>query len=75
MDNLDLAKKLKNLGVYSLVVSTDIDSQKYPYSGKQMVIAKDRLCQHIELRAATLDDFIDTAERFWNALAKKETRE
>lgn len=71
----ELATTLKNLGVSSLVVQTISDSTTYPYSGRQMVVSKNRLCQHIELRARTLDDFIETARRFWNALNEQEAEE
>lgn len=66
---IDLAAELKSLGVQSLIISTSGDGANYPYSGKQMVVARDRLCQHIDLRAKTLDDFLQTARSFWNALA------
>ena len=58
----ELNAVLKQYGVQSLVVDTSIDGKNYPYSGRQMVVAHDRLCQHIELRAKTLDDFIATAQ-------------
>ena len=65
---LELNAMLKQYGVQSLVVDTSLDSKNYPYSGRQMVVAHDRLCQHIELRAKTLDDFIATARKFHEAM-------
>lgn len=71
---IDLATELKNLGVQSLVINTSGDGVNYPYSGKQIVVAKDRLCQHIDLRGKTLDDFMQTARGFWNALITEQAQ-
>ena len=71
-EEMDLAAELKSLGVTSLVINTTNDGVNYPYSGKQMVVAKDRLCQHIDLRAKTLEDFLQTARGFWSALPNEQ---
>lgn len=63
----DLAQQLKEIGVQSLVIDTSTDSTNYPYSGRQMVVMPNRLCQHIELRAKTLHEFMETAHRFWSS--------
>lgn len=76
MENIsqDLYSIFKKLGIQGLVVAMDSDSLNYPFSGRQMLVSHDRICQHVELRAKTLHDFIATAQKFYNAMHQTEVQ-
>lgn len=65
-EKMELNALLKELGVQSLVIDTSIDG--VPFVGRQMVVAPDKICQHIELKSKTLAGFIANATAFRNAI-------
>ena len=65
---MDLAEQLRALGVSSLVVRTRPHDGECCYEAQQMIVAKDRYCQHINLKAKTLDALIENATLFYGAM-------